>query len=90
MAVCYFNNDDEKKLNCRYEKNEDGIEVWINYEIENEIEPDLNGAILFGTDTKFEKRDILIIDSDAKMNYLLKDAIFYGKKKRGGLQMKRI
>lgn len=78
MAVCFFNKDYEKIFNCEYEKKNGGIEVTIEYAIDDEIEPDKNGAITLGADTKYKKRDILIVDSTSKVNYLLKDASYSG------------
>lgn len=84
MAICYFNDDYSKHFNCEYEKINGGIEVIVEYEIDEEIEPDVNGAKFFGKNTKFNKRDILIIDSQDKMNCLLKDAYYSGHKEVWG------
>lgn len=78
MAVCYFNDNYDKKYKCEYEKKNDSIEVTIEYDIISEIEPTKNGIRMYGTNTKFKERDILIIDSSSKTNYLLKDANYYG------------
>ena len=75
MAVCYFNKKYDKKYSCKYEIKEDGIEVVIDYNIIDEI-PINDGVRAFGESTEFEKRDILIIDYQSKMNYLLKNAEF--------------
>lgn len=80
MAVCYFNKDYEKIFNCEYEKKNGGIEVTVKYAIDDEIEPDENGAITIGSNTQYKKRDILIVDSNSKVNYLLKDASYSGDK----------
>lgn len=77
MAVCYFNNKYEQNYDCQYEIKEDGIEIIINYDISEEI-PAINGIKSFGSDTQFEERDILIIDYQARINYLLKDAYYSG------------
>ena len=77
MAVCYFNEDYDKKYNCIFEQKNDGIEIVVDYDIVKEIQPK-DGIISFGANTKFENRDILIIDQRTKMNYILKDAICYG------------
>lgn len=71
MAICYFDNKYEKKYDCQYEFKNDGIEVIVNYDIMDEI-PVINGMRILGKGTKFNKRDILIIDNLTKMNYLLK------------------
>ena len=78
MAVCYFNKDYEKIFNCEYEKKNGGIEVTVEYAIYDEIEPDENGAIIISSNTQYKKRDILIVDSNSKMNYLLKEAGYSG------------
>lgn len=77
MAVCYFNDKYDEKYNCQYEVKKDGIEVVVNYDIDDEI-PVINGVRTFGRNTEFKKRDILIIDQQTEMNYLLKMAYYYG------------
>lgn len=79
MAVCYFNKNYEKKFNCKYERKNGGIEVTVEYAIDDEIEPDENRGIAIGSNTKYKKRDILIVDSTSKMNYLLKEASYSGR-----------
>lgn len=78
MAVCFFNKDYDKSFECEYLINGKGIEVIVNYDINDEIEPDNNGFIILGINTKFNERDILIIDHQNKINYLLKDAYYLG------------
>lgn len=73
MAVCYFNDKYDEKYDCQYEIKEDLIEVVAKYDIMDEI-PAINGLRTFGSNTEFKKRDILIIDNQARMNYLLKAA----------------
>lgn len=73
MAVCYFNDKYDEKYDCQYEIKEDLIEVVVKYDIMDEI-PAINGLRTFGSNTEFKKRDILIIDNQARMNYLLKAA----------------
>ena len=73
MAVCYFNDNYEEKYDCQYEIKDDGIEINVNYDIMDEI-PAINGIRTFGSNTEFKKRDILIIDNQSRMNYLLKEA----------------
>ena len=77
MAVCFFNKEYEEKYNCEYEKKENGIEIIVDYEINDET-PSVNGVKLFGIDTKFAERDILIIDYKNRINYLLKNASYRG------------
>lgn len=77
MAVCYFDEKYDKKYDCQYEVKDDGIEVIVNYDIMDEI-PAINGVRTYGSDTKFKNRDILIIDNQTRMNYLLKEAYFWG------------
>ena len=73
MAVCYFDDKYEEKYDCQYEVKKDGIEIVVNYDIEDEI-PVINGMRTFYSNTEFKERDILIIDYQAKMSYLLKEA----------------
>lgn len=51
MAVCYFNKDYEKIYNCKYEKKNGGIEVTVEYAIDDEIKPDKNGVTIIGYNT---------------------------------------
>lgn len=84
MAVCYFNKDYEKIYNCKYEKKNGGIEVTVEYAIADEIKPNKNGVTIIGYNTQYKKRDILIVDSNSKMNYLLKEAGYSGGKELYG------
>lgn len=84
MAVCYFNKDYKRFYDCKYEKKNGGIGVTVEYAIDDEIEPDENGAITIGSNTQYKKRDILIVDSNSKMNYLLKEAGYSGGKELYG------
>ncbi len=77
MAVCYFDDKYEEKYDCQYEVKKDGIEIVVNYDIEDEI-PVINGMRTFYSNTEFKERDILIIDYQAKMSYLLKEAYYCG------------
>lgn len=77
MAVCYFDEKYEEKYDCKYEIKDDGIEVIVNYDIMDEI-PAINGVRTYGSNTKFKNRDILIIDNETRMNYLLKAAHYCG------------
>lgn len=77
MAVCYFDEKYEEKYDCKYEIKDDGIELIVNYDIMDEI-PAINGVRTYGSNTKFKNRDILIIDNETRMNYLLKAAHYCG------------
>ena len=66
-----------KKYDCQYEVKQDGIEIVVNYDIDEEI-PTINGVRTFGSNNEFKERDILIIDYQTKMNYLLKAAYYSG------------
>ena len=77
MAVCYFNDKYGEKYDCQYEVKDDGIEVIVNYDIMDEI-PAINSLRTYGSNTKFKNRDILIIDNQTRMNYLLKAAHYCG------------
>ena len=37
MAVCYFDNKYGEKYDCNYEVKKDGIEIIVNYDIDDEI-----------------------------------------------------
>ena len=78
MAVCYFNDKYDEKYDCQYEIKDDSIEVVAKYDIMDEI-PAIDGMRTFGSNTEFKKRDILIIDNQSRMNYLLKTAHYYEK-----------
>lgn len=65
MAVCYFGKDYKNRYECSYELGENGIEVDIQYSIEEEIE-ECDGVKIFCSNTIFENRDILIIDGKSK------------------------
>ena len=67
MTVCYFNKDYKKIFNCEYEKKNGGIEVTVEYAIDDEIEPDENGEITIGSNNQYKKRDILIVGSTSKV-----------------------
>lgn len=84
MAVCYFNKDYKKIFNCEYVKKNDGIEVTVEYAIDDEIKPDKNSATIIYSNTQYKKRDILIVDSNSKMNYLLKEAGYSGREELYG------
>jgi|GEM_PF-881702 len=77
MAVCFFNKDFGNRMQCEYEEKDNEIRVIVDYEIDDEIESN-NGIRSFGINTKFENRDILIVDYDKKKNFLLKDASYNG------------
>jgi len=77
MPVCYFNADYKECYRCEYEVKENGITVDVEYDIDDEMEV-VNGIKCYGEDTKFNKRDILIIDHKGKTNYLLKSAYYAG------------
>lgn len=77
MSVCYFNKDYTQEYRCEYDIVDDGILVNVEYDIYSEIEP-INNIIVVGASTEFKTRDILILDSNNKYNYLLKDAYYVG------------
>lgn len=79
MAVCYFDRvyDNEHKYKCDYEVLDGEITVAVDYDIMDEVAP-VNGIRAVGPDTEYANRDILIIDHDKKINYLLKDAFYNG------------
>lgn len=75
MVRCYFGKDLENSFKCEYEIEEEVIRVNVEYDIMDEI-PSINGARARGSDTHFEQRDIMIVDSLGKRSYLLKNAIY--------------
>lgn len=79
MAVCFFGRDykEEHKYKCEYEVLGDQISVAVDYNIMDEIEA-VNGVKSFGINTTYDNRDILIIDQEQKVNYLLKNAYYNG------------
>ena len=77
MPVCYFNQDYENKYRCEYSINDGDFTVKVEYDIQDEI-PYIDGVKFFTTNTKYDNRDILIIDYDNKKNYLLKNAFYSG------------
>lgn len=77
MPVCYFNQDYENKYRCEYSITYEDITVEVEYDIHDEI-PYIDGVKYFTTSTKYDNRDILIIDYDNKKNYLLKNAFYSG------------
>ena len=83
MSICYLNNDYEKKYRCEYRTETDIIKVDVEYDIGEEIELK-NGVRVWDANTVFKNRDILIIDSDKKKSYLLKDAYYNGSFGRYG------
>ena len=73
MPICYFNANYKEYYRCQYEIKETGITVNVEYDIECELES-INGIKSYGEKTKFNKRDILIVDHKGRTNYLLKNA----------------
>lgn len=78
MAVCYLSSNYEVQYKCEYRIKKEFIEVDIEYDIEEEIEVE-NGIKFLGSNTKFEERDVLIIDYQTKLNFLLKNAYYTGR-----------
>ena len=77
MPICYFNANYKESYRCQYEIKETGITVNVEYDIECELES-INGIKSYGENTKFNKRDILIVDYKGRTNYLLKNAYYAG------------
>lgn len=76
MAVCFFDNKYDKSFECEYSINDNVIEVIVKYDISTEFKMNENGFRTFGENTEIKDRDILIVDSQTKNNYLLKNAYF--------------
>lgn len=77
MPVCYFNNEYDNKYKCDYVIEDNAIEVVIEYDIQDEIES-INGVKSIGIHTKYNNRDIVIIDYNSKKNFYLKSAYYFG------------
>lgn len=79
MAVCFFNRiyDNNHKYICNYELSTDEIICTVDYDITDEVEP-VNGVRAIGPNTEYTNRDILIVDYDHGISYLLKDAYYCG------------
>ena len=78
MPVCCFNNDFDNMHSCEYELKDGHIEIEVDgYDIMDEVEA-VNGIKTLGGNTKFAKRDILIIDFNAKKNLQVKQAFYAG------------
>ena len=79
MAVCYFNKDfdSEHKYRCEYEISSEQIVVTVDYDISEEVQA-VNGIKAFGPNTKYANRDVLIVDHEKSISYLLKDAYYIG------------
>lgn len=78
MPVCCFNMDFDKVYDCRYELKDGHIEIEVDdYDIMDEVEA-VNGIKTLGGNTKFEKRDIFIVDFNAKKNLQVKQAFYAG------------
>lgn len=77
MAVCYFDSNYDTKYKCTYEIKESIIEVEVEYDVSDEIET-VDGVKIFGSNTEYRKRDILIVDYQNKKNILLKCAYYAG------------
>ncbi len=83
MAVCFFNDDYSTRYDCTYAIEDGLFIVNVKYTIEDELEPD-NGVIVYGPNTAFDDRDILVIDRNKKEKYLLKRACYAGFSRRYG------
>lgn len=68
MPVCFFNSDFATKYSCEYEIKDGRIEINVDYDISFEIEP-IDGMRLYGDNTKYVSRDILVVDYQGKKNY---------------------
>lgn len=77
MPVCFFDDDYNRKYNCEYEIVDNFIEVTVDYDIGDEIEG-INGVKVFGNNTEYAERDVLIVDYENKKNFLLKKAYYTG------------
>lgn len=77
MSICYLNANYDEKFSCEYEITDDHVEISVEYNIMKEV-PAVNGVKSFGSNTKFDDRDILIVDHQSKRNILVKKAYYAG------------
>lgn len=77
MSICFFDGKYDTQYRCTYEIKESIIEVEVEYDIDEEIES-IDGVKIFGANTEYRKRDVIIVDQQKKMNFLLKNAYFAG------------
>ena len=78
MPACYFNSDFESVYSCEYKLIDGHIEIEVDgYDIMDEVES-INGMKVYGSNTEFAVRDIMIIDYHAKKNYQAKRAYYAG------------
>ena len=82
MSVCFLGADRQTKYRCTYEL-EDGITIYVEYDISDEIES-VNGLKTWSTSTKFPSRDIIVADPDTKSYILAKNAYYNGNTMRIG------
>ena len=82
MSVCFLGADRQTKYRCTYES-EDGITLYVEYDISDEIES-VNGLKTWSTSTKFPSRDIIVADPDTKSYILVKNAYYNGNTMRIG------
>ncbi len=76
MAVCFFDNNFNKKYRCTYFIEEEYITVYVEYDIFVEV-PVRNGVRAI-SNSNFASRDILIADPDNNEYYLIKHAYYAG------------
>ena len=71
--ICYFDNNYKKQYYCSFSIEDESIIVEVDYNVEDEIEA-TNGVKLFGPNTNYRQRDILIDTQNGELYYLLKNA----------------
>ena len=84
MPICFFNTNYEIQYRCQYSMQQECITVNVEYDIGQEIESK-NGMRVWAVGTKFDNRDILVVDMEKNKSYLLKNAYYTGNFERYGL-----
>ena len=83
MPICFFNSDYGHRFRCEYDVRPESIKVDVEYNIGKELETE-DGFINWSSEEEFNDRDILIVDSESKAAYLLKNASYSGMSSRYG------
>ncbi len=83
MSKCYFDNNLQIGYPCEYSIDENVIKVNVEYDVSEEIEA-VDGVKVWSSETKFEERDIMIVDENNKQSFLMKSSYYCGLNNRLG------
>ena len=86
MAVCWFNTDQDNRYRCTYTFEDDAIIIMAEYDSFGEYPYVVENGfkrVSIGTISE-DKRDILIVDYEEKISYLVKNAFVTGLQNRFG------